>query len=183
MVRASRELRIDDGHLLLGGTVGGKRVDSVISNVGHSVWGWSSARPRPQDTPRERLRRSVGGANAAVSYSLCVSAVSGALAVRRAYRRVVGGCAGRRYNRLEAIAGVETFAEQARRRAETEREAVEWAIDDYYGILTVDTCGTISMYKGVNDQGLVAANTYIECEREDVSPERQLRNGEFDPAP
>jgi len=77
----------------------------------------------------------------------------------------------------EAIAGVETFAEQARRRAETEREAVEWAIDDYYGILTVDTCGTISMYKGVNDQGLVAANTYIECEREDVPPERQLRNG------
>ena len=50
-------------------------------------------------------------------------------------------------------------------------------IDDYHGILTVDTCGTISMFKGVNDQGLVAANTYIDSKREDVDPEHQLRNG------
>ncbi|TYL39844.1 peptidase C45 [Natronococcus pandeyae] len=50
-------------------------------------------------------------------------------------------------------------------------------IDDYYGFLTVDTCGTISIFKGVNDQGLVAANTYIESERDDVDPEDQLRNG------
>ncbi|ELY46707.1 C45 family autoproteolytic acyltransferase/hydolase [Natronorubrum sulfidifaciens] len=50
-------------------------------------------------------------------------------------------------------------------------------IDDYYGFLTVDTCGTISIYKGVNDQGLVAANTYIDCNRDDVAPETQLRNG------
>ncbi|MFP9190574.1 C45 family autoproteolytic acyltransferase/hydrolase [Natrialbaceae archaeon A-CW1-1] len=50
-------------------------------------------------------------------------------------------------------------------------------IDDYYGFLAVDTCGTISIFNGVNDQGLVAANTYIDCEREDVDPEANLRNG------
>ncbi|NKE35100.1 peptidase C45 [Natronococcus sp. JC468] len=50
-------------------------------------------------------------------------------------------------------------------------------IDDYYGFLTVDTCGTVSIFKGVNDQGLVAANTYIDSERDDVDPEDQLRNG------
>ncbi|MFA9425882.1 C45 family autoproteolytic acyltransferase/hydolase [Natronorubrum sp. A-ect3] len=50
-------------------------------------------------------------------------------------------------------------------------------IDGYYGFLTIDTCGTISIYKGVNDQGLVAANTYIDCNRDDVDPEGQLRNG------
>ncbi|NUB90395.1 peptidase C45 [Haloterrigena sp. SYSU A558-1] len=52
-------------------------------------------------------------------------------------------------------------------------------IDGYYGVLTIDTCGTIGMFKGVNDRGLVAANTYIDCEGEgvDVSPETQLRNG------
>ncbi|ELY55854.1 C45 family autoproteolytic acyltransferase/hydolase [Natronolimnohabitans innermongolicus] len=51
------------------------------------------------------------------------------------------------------------------------------AFEDTYGILTVDTCGTISMFKGVNDQGLVAANTFIDSERADVDPENQLRNG------
>ncbi|NGM70067.1 linear amide C-N hydrolase [Natronolimnobius sp. AArcel1] len=50
-------------------------------------------------------------------------------------------------------------------------------IDDYYGFLTVDTCGTISIFKGVNDQGLVAANTYIDSERDDIDPAVQLRNG------
>jgi hypothetical protein len=50
-------------------------------------------------------------------------------------------------------------------------------IDDYYGFLTVDTCGTISTFKGVNGRGLVAANTYIDSTREDVDPEEQLRNG------
>ncbi|MXV62846.1 peptidase C45 [Natronorubrum sp. JWXQ-INN-674] len=50
-------------------------------------------------------------------------------------------------------------------------------IDDLYGFLTVDTCGTISTYKGVNDQGLVAANTFIDSKRDDVDPEDQLRNG------
>ncbi len=50
-------------------------------------------------------------------------------------------------------------------------------IDGYYGFLTVDTCGTISIFKGVNDQGLVAANTYIDSERDDIDPENQLRNG------
>jgi hypothetical protein len=50
-------------------------------------------------------------------------------------------------------------------------------IDDYYGFLTVDTCGTVSIFKGVNDRGLVAANTYIDSERDDVDPEVQLRNG------
>ncbi|MFC6906653.1 C45 family peptidase [Halalkalicoccus tibetensis] len=50
-------------------------------------------------------------------------------------------------------------------------------IDDYHGFLTVDTCGTISTFKGVNDRGLVAANTYIDSARDDVEPEDQLRNG------
>ena len=50
-------------------------------------------------------------------------------------------------------------------------------IDDYYGFLTVDTCGTISTFKGVNDRGLVAANTYIDSTRDDFDPEDQLRNG------
>ncbi|WP_331232516.1 C45 family peptidase [Natronorarus salvus] len=50
-------------------------------------------------------------------------------------------------------------------------------IDDYYGFLTIDTCGTITTFKGVNDRGLVAANTYIDSTREDVDPEEQLRNG------
>ena len=50
-------------------------------------------------------------------------------------------------------------------------------IDDYYGFLTVDTCGTVSTFKGVNDRGLVAANTYIDSTRDDVAPEDQLRNG------
>ncbi|MDS0476050.1 C45 family peptidase [Natrinema sp. 1APR25-10V2] len=51
------------------------------------------------------------------------------------------------------------------------------SIDDYHGFLTVDTCGTIMCYKGVNDQGLVAANTYIDANRDDVEPEAQYRNG------
>ncbi|KYH26408.1 acyl-coenzyme A:6-aminopenicillanic acid acyl-transferase [Halalkalicoccus paucihalophilus] len=50
-------------------------------------------------------------------------------------------------------------------------------IDDYHGFLTVDTCGTISTFKGVNDRGLVAANTYIDRTRDDIDPEDQLRNG------
>ncbi|RQG94579.1 C45 family autoproteolytic acyltransferase/hydolase [Natrarchaeobius chitinivorans] len=50
-------------------------------------------------------------------------------------------------------------------------------IDDYHGFLTIDTCGTISIFKGVNDRGLVAANTHIDSERDDVDPEDQLRNG------
>lgn len=50
-------------------------------------------------------------------------------------------------------------------------------IGNYYGFLTVDTCGTISTFKGVNDQGLVAANTYIDSARDDIDPEDQLRNG------
>ena len=50
-------------------------------------------------------------------------------------------------------------------------------IDGYYGFLTVDTCGTISIYKGVNERGLVAANTYIDSNRDDVDPANQLRNG------
>ncbi|TYT63966.1 C45 family autoproteolytic acyltransferase/hydolase [Natrialba swarupiae] len=50
-------------------------------------------------------------------------------------------------------------------------------IDRYHGFLTVDTCGTISIFKGVNDRGLVAANTYIDSERDDIDPEHQLRNG------
>lgn len=50
-------------------------------------------------------------------------------------------------------------------------------IDDYHGFLTVDTCGTVMLYKGVNDQGLVAANTYIDANRDDIEPEAQFRNG------
>lgn len=51
------------------------------------------------------------------------------------------------------------------------------SIDDYYGFLTVDTCGTVAAFKGVNDRGLVAANTEIDRERDDVDPEDKLRNG------
>ncbi|WP_265109626.1 C45 family autoproteolytic acyltransferase/hydolase [Halosolutus halophilus] len=50
-------------------------------------------------------------------------------------------------------------------------------IDDYHGFLTVDTCGTVMVFKGVNDRGLVAANTYIDSNREDLEPGEQLRNG------
>ncbi|QCS44090.1 C45 family peptidase [Natrinema versiforme] len=50
-------------------------------------------------------------------------------------------------------------------------------IDDYYGFLTVDTCGTVMLYKGVNDRGLVAANTYIDANRDDIELEDQYRNG------
>ncbi|QLK24755.1 C45 family peptidase [Natrinema zhouii] len=50
-------------------------------------------------------------------------------------------------------------------------------IDDYHGFLTVDTCGTVMLYKGVNDRGLVAANTYIDANRDDIEPEAQFRNG------
>ncbi len=50
-------------------------------------------------------------------------------------------------------------------------------IDDYYGFLTVDTCGTVSAFKGVNDRGFVAANTEIDRERDDIDPEDKLRNG------
>ncbi|EMA46445.1 peptidase C45 acyl-coenzyme A:6- aminopenicillanic acid acyl-transferase [Halobiforma nitratireducens JCM 10879] len=35
----------------------------------------------------------------------------------------------------EVVAGVNTAAEQARRRAETEREAVEWAIDELESLI------------------------------------------------
>ncbi|SEQ85579.1 C45 family autoproteolytic acyltransferase/hydolase [Natrinema salaciae] len=51
------------------------------------------------------------------------------------------------------------------------------AIGDFHGFLTVDTCGTVMLYKGVNDRGLVAANTYIDANRDDLEPEDQLRNG------
>ncbi|WP_254861760.1 C45 family autoproteolytic acyltransferase/hydolase [Halovivax gelatinilyticus] len=50
-------------------------------------------------------------------------------------------------------------------------------IEGCFGLLTVDTCGTVSIFKGVNDRGLVAANTQIESERDDVDPEEQRRNG------
>ncbi len=50
-------------------------------------------------------------------------------------------------------------------------------IDDYHGFLTVDSCGTVMLFNGVNDQGLVAANTYIDSNRDDVDPDVQLRNG------
>ncbi|WP_255169203.1 C45 family autoproteolytic acyltransferase/hydolase [Natrononativus amylolyticus] len=51
------------------------------------------------------------------------------------------------------------------------------AIGDYRGFLTVDTCGTVMLFKGVNDRGLVAANTNIDVERDDVEPEERVRNG------
>lgn len=50
-------------------------------------------------------------------------------------------------------------------------------VDGYRGFLTVDTCGTSFVFKGVNDRGLVAANTHIESERNDVDPADQRRNG------
>ncbi|MFC6719611.1 C45 family autoproteolytic acyltransferase/hydrolase [Natrialbaceae archaeon GCM10025810] len=50
-------------------------------------------------------------------------------------------------------------------------------IGEYHGFLTVDTAGTVAVYKGVNDAGLVAANTYVDVGRSDVDPAVQLRNG------
>ncbi|ELY54188.1 peptidase C45 acyl-coenzyme A:6- aminopenicillanic acid acyl-transferase [Natronococcus amylolyticus DSM 10524] len=50
-------------------------------------------------------------------------------------------------------------------------------IDDYYGFLSVDSCGTVSIFKGVNDRGLVVANTNIDREQDDVDRELQIRNG------
>lgn len=51
------------------------------------------------------------------------------------------------------------------------------AIDGYHGYLTVDTCGTAMLFKGVNDRGLVAANTHIDVERDDAGPAERIRNG------
>lgn len=51
------------------------------------------------------------------------------------------------------------------------------AIGEYHGYITVDTCGTVLQYKGVNDAGLVAANTHVGVAREEVDPGEGVRNG------
>ncbi|WP_276255174.1 C45 family autoproteolytic acyltransferase/hydolase [Halomontanus rarus] len=51
------------------------------------------------------------------------------------------------------------------------------AIGPYHGYITVDTCGTVLLYKGANDAGLVAANTHIDVTQEDVGPGEGVRNG------
>ncbi|MCU4743626.1 C45 family autoproteolytic acyltransferase/hydolase [Natronoglomus mannanivorans] len=51
------------------------------------------------------------------------------------------------------------------------------AIGPYHGYITVDTCGTVLLYKGANDAGLVAANTHIDVTRDEVGPDEAVRNG------
>ena len=51
------------------------------------------------------------------------------------------------------------------------------AMGPYHGYITVDTCGSVLLYKGVNDAGLVAANTHIAVSRDEVGPEKGVRNG------
>lgn len=51
------------------------------------------------------------------------------------------------------------------------------SIGDRHGFLTISTCGVVSVFQGVNEHGFVAANTYIEADREEVSTEEELRNG------
>ncbi|MFB6149478.1 MAG: C45 family autoproteolytic acyltransferase/hydrolase [Halobacteriales archaeon] len=56
--------------------------------------------------------------------------------------------------------------------------AIEYpAIDAHHGFVTVSTCGTPLVYQGVNDAGLVAANSFINITQDGVTPEQRLRNG------
>jgi hypothetical protein len=50
-------------------------------------------------------------------------------------------------------------------------------IDGYHGFLTVTTACSAFVFQGVNDAGLVAANTFVDRAREDVDPADRLRNG------
>lgn len=51
------------------------------------------------------------------------------------------------------------------------------AMGAYHGYVTVDTCGTVLLYKGANDAGLVAANTHVDVTRDEVEPGEGVRNG------
>lgn len=51
------------------------------------------------------------------------------------------------------------------------------AIGDHHAVLTTSTAGSVFVFQGVNDAGLVAANTFVDREREDVDTENRLRNG------
>lgn len=47
----------------------------------------------------------------------------------------------------------------------------------YNGFLTTTTAGNVLLYQGVNDAGLVVANTFVDNRREGVSETDRLRNG------
>lgn len=51
------------------------------------------------------------------------------------------------------------------------------ATESFHGFLTVSTACSVFVFQGVNDAGLVAANTFVDRAREDVSPGDRLRNG------
>ena len=50
-------------------------------------------------------------------------------------------------------------------------------IDDYHGFISLTTCGEAFVFQGVNERGLVAANTFVDAEDEDVSRAGRIRNG------
>lgn len=50
-------------------------------------------------------------------------------------------------------------------------------LDGYHGFLTVTTACSPFVFQGVNDAGLVAANTFVDRARADVDPGDRLRNG------
>ncbi|XVH30272.1 C45 family autoproteolytic acyltransferase/hydrolase [Haloferacaceae archaeon DSL9] len=51
------------------------------------------------------------------------------------------------------------------------------SIGRFHGYLSLDTCGTPFLYQGVNDAGLVAANTNVDVERDDLEPDERIKNG------
>lgn len=50
-------------------------------------------------------------------------------------------------------------------------------IDGHHGFVTLSSCGQVYVYQGVNEAGLVAANTFIDVGRSDVDTADRLRNG------
>jgi hypothetical protein len=50
-------------------------------------------------------------------------------------------------------------------------------VGDHNAVLTTSTAGSVFVFQGVNDAGLVAANTFVDRAREDVDTEDRLRNG------
>lgn len=47
----------------------------------------------------------------------------------------------------------------------------------HHGFVTFSTCGQVFVYQGVNEHGLVAANTFVDVKRSDVETEDRLLNG------
>ena len=49
-------------------------------------------------------------------------------------------------------------------------------IGDRHGFTTISTCGSVLVFQGVNDKGLVAANTFVDVDT-DTDSEREILNG------